>query len=427
MATRTTATDFGSCQNFVADLQKYRLITQDHLGFIQNSLERMPATMPKTLANQLIEHEILTRYQADRVLEGKANDLVVAHYVLADTLGTGRMGTVYKARSAKDDGWYAIKIIRRRNVAELGSMAEKVKSLKTIRHPRVSALVHIGAMGERVYLVWPYLDDGEKLDAMVARQGQLSPREAVTIAIQVASGLQAYHQRGLFHGLLKPSDILLGSDKRVRIMDFGVGFLLSTERGKSLLDTMTNSKAVARGLDCASPEAILDPLARSPLGDQYSLGCILFYCLAGQFPFADGNPVKKMMGHQVEPPPSLQELNPAVPPRLQAIVERMLAKTPAERYSNTAEVIEELQSYASSREAQSASSIRKNGSPLAPFNGPVPARTRPQQVELPPPDDEVPAEEEAPNTFAWWAKILLISGLIVGAGLGGVLGWFLSR
>ena len=70
------------------------------------------------------------------------------------------MGAVYKAKSAKDGGWYAIKIVPRRNVMNLTAVAEKVKALKQVRHPRVSALVNIGAAGDKVYLVWPYLEGG---------------------------------------------------------------------------------------------------------------------------------------------------------------------------------------------------------------------------------------------------------------------------
>ena len=138
------------------------------------------------------------------------------------------------------------------------------------------------------------------------------------MAQQIASGLKEYHAHGLFHGLLKPNDILIGTDRRVRILDFGVGFLLTCERGKSLLDTTTNSKAMNRGVDCASPESIIDPLDRTVLGDQYSLGCILYFCLAGQFPFPDTNPVKKMLGHQFEEPTPIRDLVPETAAQLEA-------------------------------------------------------------------------------------------------------------
>jgi serine/threonine protein kinase len=199
-------------------------------------------------------------------------------------------------------------------------------------------------VGERVYLAWPFLEGGEKLDDMVRRQGKLTPRQTIQIGLQVASGLAPYHEYGLFHGLLKPSDILIGADHRVRLLDFGVGFLLTSERGKSLLDTMTNTRALARGLDCSSPESIMNPLDRTPAGDQYSLGCVLYFCLTGQFPFPHKNPVKKMLGHQCEDPVPLRDLNPQASQRLAAIVQRLMAKLPEERYESIADMVRELQS-----------------------------------------------------------------------------------
>jgi serine/threonine-protein kinase len=282
--------------------------------------------------------------QADYALQGRARDLALSHFLLTEEIGTGSMGTVYKARSIKSDAWYAIKIVPRRNVVGLNTVAQKVKALREIRHPRVSALVHLGAAGERMYLAWPFLERGEKLDTFVWRQGKLVPRQAIQIGLQVASGLLPYHEHGLFHGLLKPTDILIGTDRRVRILDFGVGFLLTSERGKSLLDTMTNSRALARGLDCSSPESIADPLDRTPAGDQYSLGCILYFCLTGQFPFPYENPVQKMLGHQFEQPTPLRKLRPEVSPRLAAVVERLMARAPDERYEGIADVVRDFQS-----------------------------------------------------------------------------------
>src|SRR5262249_32660788 len=152
-----------------------------------------------------------------------AHLLVLPPYTLVDIVGSGSMGTVYKARKS-DGSWYAIKTVPRRNVINLATIAAKVKALEEVRHPRVSAVVHVEAQAERVYMVWPFLEGGEKLDAVVQGRGQLAPRQAAQVALQVASGLQAYHAHDLFHGLLKPSDVLIGTDRRVRILDFGVGF-----------------------------------------------------------------------------------------------------------------------------------------------------------------------------------------------------------
>jgi serine/threonine-protein kinase len=328
-------------------LTEFGLVTPKGLEKAKTFHQTNPGRTPRELLAHLVEQRVVTKFQADTILRGGSNQLVMSNYILTDIIGSGSMGTVYKARSTKDDGWYAIKTVPRKNVVNLKIIAEKVEALKDIRHPRVSAMISIGAKDDRIYMVWPFLDGGEKLDEMVKRQGRLQFRQAAQIALQIASGLQAYHTHTLFHGLLKPNDIVIGQDRRVRILDFGVGFLLTCERGKSMLSTTTNGKAMAKGLDCASPESIIDSLARTIYGDQYSLGCILYYCLAGQFPFNDANPVKKMLAHQTEPPRPLSHFVDEMPAKLQEIVDRLLAKQPEERYANTDDLVADLQAITS--------------------------------------------------------------------------------
>ncbi len=406
----TLSSAFGACADFVGQLQACQLVGPDDLAKAAAFVKAFPQRGEAELAKFLVEQRALTAYQADAVLDGTGRDLVLSQYTLVDVLGTGSMGSVYKGRSSGRDAWYAIKIVPRRNTVGLGEVAEKVKALKEVRHPRVSALVHIGASGERVYLVWPYLEGGEKLDAFVQRHGKLTPRQAVQVALPVASGLQAYHRHGLFHGLLKPSDVLIGADRRVRILDFGVGFLLASERGKSLLDTMTNTKMLSRGVDCASPESLMDPLDRTPQGDQYSLGCVLYYCLAGRFPFAHENPVKKMLAHQAEEPQDVRELNPEVKPKLAAIVQRLMRKKPEERFASTDEVVQALQLLGGPIKPPSWES-----SPISPSQA---AEALNQAAAKEPP--------AAPEPGGWGPRAAVVGGLAVGAALG-LLAWVATR
>ena len=99
--------------------------------------------------------------------------------------------------------------------------------------------------------------------------------------MQIAEGLEVCHQQGLFHGLLKPSNIMIGPEQQVYILDFGIGCLLAETEGESLVDTMSTANSVTSGLDCSSPESIMDPTNLTPTGDQYSLGCVMYYMLAG--------------------------------------------------------------------------------------------------------------------------------------------------
>ncbi len=165
--------------------------------------------------------------------------------------------------------------------------------------------IDVGTAGGMHYLAWP-LVEGTTLDKLVEKEGPLSPERAALYVVQAAEGLELCHQQKLFHGLLKPSNLMLGTDGQVRILDFGIGCLLAETEGESLVDTMSTANSVNSGLDCASPESIMDPTNLTPLGDQYSLGCVLYFLVAGRYPFPDGTAVEKMMAHQHKQPPSIR-------------------------------------------------------------------------------------------------------------------------
>ena len=151
------------------------------------------------------------------------------------------------------------------------------------------------------------------------------------------------HAQNLFHGLLKPSNLMVSPEGQVRILDLGIGSLLAETEGESLVDTMSSANSMASGLDCASPESIMDPNNLTPIGDQYSLGCVLYFCLTGRYPFPDGTAVDKMMAHQMREPEAVNDLNPEIPSALAEVVDRLMQKTPAARFPSTHEVIEALQ------------------------------------------------------------------------------------
>jgi serine/threonine protein kinase len=407
-------------QDVVLTLQEYRLLSPDGLARARELYDQPAYRRPRDFAAALVAEGLLTRFQADHLLRGDGARLRLARYTLIDELGSGSMGTVYKAHVREDDSWYAVKVVPRRNVLNLNTITAKVRALEQVRHPRVSALVHVGAEGDRVFMVWPLIEGGEALGELIARRGPLSARQAAQVGLQIASGLQAYHDAGLFHGLLKPGDVLIGADRRVRLLDFGVGFLLTSERGKSLLDTTTNSRALAKGLDCASPESILDPLARAPAGDQYSLGCVLYFCLTGQFPFPDGNPVKKMLGHQFEQPPPPSELVPGVPRQLEAVVARLMAKAPEDRYGWIGEAVQDLQAIASDARLgalppswQAAIRRSAQGAEKRPAGEPAP----------PAPAEKVAPPAPAPDRPTPWAAL---TGVTVGL-VAGLIFWMVIR
>jgi serine/threonine protein kinase len=333
------STDLGACEWFVWDLRRSNLIDRGQLDqLIGEFLSKNPGAEPPALAEYLVNQNILTDFQAERLLQGKTQGFVLGPFTLMDALGSGSMGTVYKAQSKNDSNWYAVKVLPRRSMWNVRIARRKVRSFEQCQHPAVVPFVDVGTSGGMHYLAWP-LVEGETLEKIVLGQGRLSPQQTATYALQAAEGLELCHQQGLFHGLLKPSNLMIGPGGQVRILDFGIGCLLAETEGESLVDTMSTANSVNSGLDCASPESIMDPTNLTPVGDQYSLGCVMYFCLAGRYPFPDGTAVEKMMCHQHKQPTPIKELAPEVPDELAAVVERLMQKQPTARLANCAELI----------------------------------------------------------------------------------------
>lgn len=379
-------TDLGACEWFVWDLRRSNLIDRGQLDqVIGEFLNKNPGAEPPALAEYLVGQGILTDFQAERLLQGKTQGFVLGPFTLMDALGTGSMGTVYKAQSKNDNNWYAVKVLPRRSMWNVRIARRKVRAFEQCQHPSVVPFVDVGTSGGMHYLAWPMVE-GETLEKIVQRESKLSPEQASLYGVQTAEGLDACHQQGLFHGLLKPSNLMLGPDGVLRILDFGIGCLLAETEGESLVDTMSTANSVNSGLDCASPESIMDPTNLTAIGDQYSLGCVLYFCLSGRYPFPEGTAVEKMMCHQTKEPPSLKELAPETPDELVAVIEKLMKKTPAERYANCQEVMEALRPFAASAPVVRRPSA--NMPPRAPLPKPAAAaapapRPQPRPVPLP--------------------------------------------
>jgi serine/threonine-protein kinase len=464
-------TDLGACEWFVWDLRRSNLIDRGQLDqVIGEFLTKNPGAEPPALAEFLVAQGILTDFQAERLLQGKTQGFVLGPFTLMDALGTGSMGTVYKAQSKTDNRWYAVKVLPRRSMWNVRIARRKVRAFEQCQHPAVVPFVDVGTSGGMHYLAWP-LVEGETLDKVVERQGKLSPAQTALFALQTAEGLELCHQQKLFHGLLKPSNLMVSPESQVRILDFGIGCLLAETEGESLVDTMSTANSVNSGLDCASPESIMDPTNLTPVGDQYSLGCVMYYCLSGRYPFPDGTAVEKMMCHQHKQPTPLKELNPEVPDELVAVVERLMQKAPEARYASCGELIQALRPFTAALAPVSRRNLSLPKVPVVrptakaaavpeatPKAGeqapaarprPLPARTPSQQADQPvkplapaakaptapppAPKEEEPAhgaaegyEETEDTTPAGLGQRLGTAGVFLLALVAGVAAWFLS-
>jgi serine/threonine-protein kinase len=337
--------DLGACEWFVWDLRRSGLIDRGPLDQIVGEfLRKNPRAEAPALAEYLVDQGIITAFQAERILNGKGQGLVLGPYVLLDAIGQGSMGQVFKASSKNDNNLYAVKVLPRRSMWNVRLARRQARAFANFTHPAVVPFVDVGTAGGLHYLAWP-LADGQTLESLVQHQGKLPPAQAALYAVHVAQGLTVSHQNNIFHGLIKPSNIMIGSDNQARILDFGIGSLMVENDGESMIDTMSTANTLTSGLDCSSPESIMEPTNRTPAGDQYSLGCVLYFCLTGRVPFPEGSAVEKMMAHQTREPVPVCELAPEVPAGLAAVVTRLMAKTPEDRYTGCDELVEELEPF----------------------------------------------------------------------------------
>src|SRR5919109_283249 len=209
-------TDLGACEWFVWDLRRSNLIDRGQLDqVIGEFLNKNPGAEPPALAQFLVSQGILTDSQAERLLQGKTQGFVLGPFTLMDALGTGSMGTVYKATSKTDNRNYAVKVLPRRSMWNVRIARRKVRAFEQCQHPSVVPFVDVGTSGGMHYLAWP-LVEGEPLDKVVEREGPMPAERVAQYGLQTAEGLAQAHDQELFHGLLKPSNLMLTSDNQVR-------------------------------------------------------------------------------------------------------------------------------------------------------------------------------------------------------------------
>ncbi|MBL8792540.1 MAG: serine/threonine protein kinase [Planctomycetia bacterium] len=296
---------------------------------------------PKALAQELIRRGWLTEFQARLLLQGQGRELVLGPFDLIDRLGEGGMGQVFKARHRGMQRIVALKVLRRELVNDPETVARFYREIKVASqlkpHPNLVQVFDAGPLGATHFLEMEYVE-GTDMQALVEKSGRLSLAQACDCLRQAALGLQHAHEHGLVHRDIKPANLLLTSAVAaqpggvVKVIDLGLARLQGqgTKPGQTLLTT--DGGTTMGTIDYQAPEQALDFHKADIRADIYSLGCVLYYLLTGKPPFGSGPLAIKLMRHQQAEPPDLKERRPDVPEGLVPIVQRLLAKKPADRY-----------------------------------------------------------------------------------------------
>jgi eukaryotic-like serine/threonine-protein kinase len=264
-------------------------------------------------------------------------DLIADRYELEELVGTGGMSSVFRAHDRQLDRRVAIKVLHEHYAEDpeyLERFRREARAVARLSHPNIVTVIDRGDDGGRQYIVFEHVD-GENLKELVLRTGRLPVRRALELALAVADGLAFAHDHGLVHRDVKPQNVLLSREGEVKVTDFGIARSLHVDHGVTQTGTVLGT-----GEYLAPEQASGKPV--SPATDVYSLGVVLWELLAGDVPFVGENFVAVALRHVNEPPPPLRERRPDVTPRLEAAVDRALAKDPARRFPSMTAFAKEL-------------------------------------------------------------------------------------
>ncbi len=255
--------------------------------------------------------------------------ILARRYELQELIGGGGMADVYKAQDKLLDRAVAVKILHQQ-YANDAEFVEKFRREATaaakLAHPNIVNIYDVGEDGGSQYIVMEYVS-GPTLKEVIQQKGCLEPIEAVRIAKEIASALESAHRNNLVHCDIKPHNILVMPDGHIKVTDFGIARAVSAS-------TMTYSGSVMGSVHYFSPEQAKGTVITTK-SDVYSLGVVLYEMLTGKLPFNGETSVSIALKHLQEEPTPIRQLNPSIPPVLEAIVQKAMSKDPADRPSST--------------------------------------------------------------------------------------------
>jgi eukaryotic-like serine/threonine-protein kinase len=278
---------------------------------------------------------------ASRILEGRVmpGDRI-GHFDLIEYIGGGGMGRVYRAIDTKLGRTVALKVLPPEQAAAdaVQRFQNEAQSAARLDHENVARVYYVGEDGGLPFIVFEFVE-GVNVRSLVEQKGPLPLSEALSYTIQVTEALAHADARGVVHRDIKPSNVLITPEGRVKLIDMGLARL---RNGDPAAADLTQSGVTLGTFDYISPEQARDPRNADIRSDIYSLGCTLFFMLAGHPPFPEGTVLQKLLQHQGDQPPDIRQFRPDVPEEASHVLRRMMAKDPRHRQGSSAELATEL-------------------------------------------------------------------------------------
>jgi CheY-like chemotaxis protein/tRNA A-37 threonylcarbamoyl transferase component Bud32 len=350
----TTATFASLAGNIIAS----GLVPSDELESILASANGDQRELEKLLSAK----GLLTRFQISALRDGRGESLRIGNYDILDRLGAGGMGTVFKARHRRMKRVVALKVLSANlstNPVFVKRFQREVETIASLGHPNVVMAYDADEAEVGHFLVMEFVS-GRDLWECVEREGPFPVGHAVKCILQAARGLAYAHAQGIIHRDIKPHNLLRDENSAVKITDLGLARLNHGDEGPATGAEVTMAGGVIGTADYMPPEQAVDSTTIDHRADIYSLGCTLYYLLTGKPPFGGNTIMSILLKHREGEIPKLGPDRSDVPPELENLYRRMLAKKPEERVQSMTEVITELEAIARSLAPDESGNLHAN-------------------------------------------------------------------
>jgi serine/threonine-protein kinase len=299
--------------------------------------EQVEAAEPIQLATFLVRKKLLTKFQAMQLLGGRTHGFLLGPYKITEGIRQDRVGMVFLAEHSDTKAKVAVKVLPTDRVNDdtvYRPFLTEARTAAKVNHPGVARVLDLGVWCGTHYVASEYVA-APTLDKVMEQRGPLPPHTAAQVIAQTAVALMHAHTKGLVHRDVKPGNIALLPDRRVKVIDLGLTHLLANPWQNAT--RRFNLKEYADEIAHIPPEQAWG-CELDERSDIYSLGSTAYYLLTGEAPFP-GMAVQSMTDRQLHGIPGPAKIRPSVPRELDALVRRMGAKDPHERFQSAAEVV----------------------------------------------------------------------------------------
>ncbi|MCA9081309.1 MAG: serine/threonine protein kinase [Planctomycetaceae bacterium] len=332
-------------REFLELLRKSQLLSAGLLNELQPQLDKYAQDEPLRVAKTLIKNQLLTTYQAKNLLAGRYQGMYVGKYRILDLLGRGGMGKVYLAEQLSMERLVAVKVISQpnrkdREAEQLARFKREAKAVAALNHPNIVRAYDFDESSGSPYIVMEYVE-GIDLATLVAKAGPLTPEFAADIMRQAVAGLHDAHRAGMVHRDIKPGNLLIDAQGRVRILDLGLCALQSSND-----DSLTVDQNQLGTVDYIAPEQAVNSHNVDHRADLFSLGATIYSALRGNILFPGYTTAQKLIAQQSEDPQDIRELVPGIPEGFAALLHGTLAKAPGDRPESAAVLYRDLKQWA---------------------------------------------------------------------------------